>query len=182
MANQILNKNTLACPLPGDITPMSPNGFNFIINKLPELTFFCQQVTLPALSIGAPEQNNPFINVPIPGETATFDQLQIQFLVDAEMKNYKAIYNWLVALSFPEKYEQYTNFINDDANKYSELAKNYSDGSLSMLTGNNNIAATASFIDLFPISLEGLTFQSTNTDVQYLVGNATFRYTYYKFL
>jgi hypothetical protein len=177
-----LIRNTISCPLPGNITPMSPNGFNFTITKLPDLSFFCQQVTLPALSIGAPEQSTPFSTTPIPGEIATFDQLQVQFLVDSEMKNYKAIHNWLVALSFPQNYEQYTNFTASDTNQYSELAKNYSDGSLSMLDGTNNVAATVQFVDLFPLSLEGLTFQSTNTDVQYLVGNATFRYTYYKFL
>jgi hypothetical protein len=177
-----LNTNTISRPLPGDITPMSPNGFNFTINKLPELSFFCQQVTLPSLSIGAPEQMTPFSTTPIPGEMATFDQLQVQFLVDSEMKNYKAIHNWLIALSFPENHKQYTNFVNGDDVMYSELAKNFSDGTLSMLNGTNNIAATVQFIDLFPLSLEGLTFQSTNTDVQYLVGNATFRYTYYKFL
>jgi hypothetical protein len=174
--------NTISCPIPSDINPMSPNGFSFTISKLPELSFFCQQVTLPALSIGAPEQTNPFINAVLPGEIATFDQLQVQFLVDSQMLNYKAIYNWLVALSFPENHQQYTTFIGNDENRYSELAKNYSDGSLSMLTGNNTIASTVTFIDLFPISLEGLTFQSTNSDVQYLIGNATFRYTYYKFL
>lgn len=177
-----LIRNTISCPLPGNITPMSPNGFNFTITKLPDLSFFCQQVTLPALSIGAPEQMTPFSTTPIPGEMSTFDQLQVQFLVDSEMKNYKAIHNWLIALSFPQSYEQYTNFVDGDANQYGELARNYSDGTLSMLDGANNVASTVQFVDLFPISLEGLTFQSTNTDVQYLVGSATFRYTYYKFL
>jgi hypothetical protein len=178
----ILNTNTISSSISAGITPMSPNGFNFTINKLPDLSFFCQQVTLPSLSIGAPEQSTPFSIAPIPGEMATFDQLQVQFLVDSEMKNYKAIHNWLIALSFPENYQQYTNFVSSDANMYSELAKNYSDGTLSMLNGTNNIAATVQFVDLFPLSLEGLTFQSTNSDVQYLIGNATFRYSYYKFL
>jgi len=111
-----------------------------------------------------------------------FDQLQVQFLIDSEMRNYKAIHNWLVALSFPENYSQYADFINDDENRYTELAKNYSDATLSILKGNNTVASTVQFVDIFPISLESLTFQSTSTDVQYLIGSATFRYTYYKFL
>lgn len=119
---------------------------------------------------------------PIPGEMAVFDTLQVQFLIDNNMQNYKAIHNWLVALAFPESYSQYTNFIGSDDNRYTELSKNYSDATLSILKGNNTIASTVQFIDVFPLSLEGLTFQSTNQDVQYLVGNATFRYTYYKFL
>lgn len=177
-----LNRNTISCPLPANITPMSPNGFNFSIQKLPELTFFCQEVNLPSLSIGSPEQSTPFSMNPIPGEMAVFDQLTVQFLIDSEMANYRAIHNWLVALSFPETYSQYTNFINSDENRYTELSKNYSDATLSILKGNNTIATTVQFIDVFPISLESLTFQSTAQDVQYLIGNATFRYTYYKFL
>ena len=182
MAITILNTNTLSCPVPDNITPLSPNGFQFNINKLPELDFFCQQVNLPGITLGNVEQMNPFVNNHIPGEILSYDQLQIQFLVDNQMKNYKAVYNWLVALGFPNNYDQYKALIAGDKNNYSELAKNYSDGTLSILTGTNTVTQQVQFIDLFPLSLESMMFQSTNTDVQYLVGSATFRYTYYKFI
>jgi hypothetical protein len=174
--------NTLSCPIPANLTPLSPNGFNFSISKLPEVSFFCQQVQLPGISIGSPQQVNPFVNVPVPGEILTYDQLEIQFLVDVQMANYKSIYNWLVALGFPDNYEQYKAYIDSDTTKYTELAKNYSDGTLQILTGTNNVAAIVSFQDMFPISIGSLMFQATNTDVQYLVGSASFRYTSYKFL
>lgn len=174
--------NTLSCPLPSNLTPLSPNGFNFSISKLPGVSFFCQQVQLPTITLGEIEQNNPFVNAAIPGEILTFDQLQIQFLVDIEMANYKSVYNWMIALGFPDKYEQYKTYITGDTTNYSELAKNYSDGTLQMLTGNNTTAATVSFTDMFPVNIGSLMFQATNTDVQYLVGDATFRYTSYKFL
>lgn len=174
--------NTLSCPVPANLTPLSPNGFNFSISKLPGVSFFCQSVQLPGITLGSPEQFNPFTNIPIPGEILTYDQLQVQFLVDSEMLNYKSIYNWLVAMGFPESNAQYTSFISGDKNNYSELAKNYSDGNLQILTANNTSAAVVSFKDLFPISIGSLMFQATNSDVQYLVGDATFRYTSYKFL
>jgi hypothetical protein len=98
------------------------------------------------------------------------------------MENYKAIYNWIVALGFPQSYEQYITFNANDTLNYSELAKNYSDGTLTILNGNNTIAQQVQFYDMFPITIDSVLFQSTNTDVQYLVGNATFRYGYYKFL
>ena len=173
---------TISCPIPANLTPLSPNGFNFSITKLPGVTFFCQQVQLPGITLGSPEQFNPFVNAPIPGEILTYDQLQVQFLIDNEMLNYKSVYNWLVALGFPDNYDQYKSFIFNDKNNYSELAKNYSDATLQILTGTNTAAATVSFKDLFPISIGSLVFQSTNSDVQYLVGDATFRYTSYKFL
>jgi hypothetical protein len=174
---------TLTCPIPNNINPLSPNGFLFSIQKLPTLNFFCQQVNLPGILLGAPEFGNPFRSTPVPGETLTYDQLTVQFLVDEEMSNYKSIYNWLVALGFPTSYEEYLTFLNsDERNITSELAKNYSDATIQILGSNNATVQTVQIIDLFPISLDSLVFQSTNQDVQYLVGNATFRYSYYKFL
>jgi hypothetical protein len=85
-------------------------------------------------------------------------------------------------LGFPQSYQQYINFTGTDTTNYSELAKNYSDATLQILAGNNQVSQTLQFVDMFPITVESLMFASTNTDVQYLVGQATFRYGYYKFL
>ena len=38
------------------------------------------------------------------------------------------------------------------------------------------------FYDMFTTSLQALTFQATNMDVNYLIGNVTFRYDLYKFV
>lgn len=178
-----MTNKILSCPVPDNISPLSPNGFMFNIQKLPEINFFCQQVNLPGITLGVPEFGNPFNTAPIPGETLTYDTLNVQFLVDDSLANYKSIYNWIVALGFPESYQQYLNFIdNQDFLKTSELAKNFSDSSLVILGANNQPVQTISFHDMFPIALDSLMFQSTNQDVTYLVGNATFRYAYYKFV
>ena len=174
---------TITCPIPSNISPLSPNGFLFSIQKLPELNFFAQSVNLPGITLGSPEFGNPFQVQPIPGETLTYDQLTIQFLVDENMANYQAVYNWIIALGFPNDYEQYTTFINEEnRGAISELAANYSDGILQILGGNNQVVKTVQFVEMFPIALDSLQFSGTNTDVQYLIGNATFRYGYYKFL
>jgi len=174
--------STITCPVPTNINPLSPNGFLFNIQKLPKISFFCQSVNLPGITLGAPEFVTPFNIAPIPGETLTYDQLTVQFLVDENMENYQTIYNWIVALGFPESYDQYITFTGNDTANYSELAKNYSDATLQILTGNNNVAKSVQFIDLFPIGIDSLQFAGTNNDVQYLIGNATFRYGFYKFL
>jgi len=174
--------STITCPFPANINPLSPNGFMFNVQKLPNLSFFCQSVNLPGITLGSPEFSNPFNVSPIPGETLTYDQLTVQFLVDEQMANYTSIYNWIVALGFPESYQQYIDFNENDNTNYGELAKNYSDATLQILTGNNNVVKTVRFIDMFPIGLDSLQFSGTNNDVQYLIGNATFRYALYKFL
>jgi hypothetical protein len=174
---------TLSCPLPSNINPLSPNGFNFTIQKIPSVNFFCQQVNLPGLTFGDPSFATPFASVPIPGDHITYDNLTVNFLIDEAMENYRAIWNWIIALGFPQSYDQYVTFINaDQSGVLNELAKNYSDGMLQILGASNTPVATVQFVDMFPVALDTVLFQSTNQDVPYIVGQATFRYSYYKFI
>lgn len=174
---------TLTCPIPSNINPLSPNGYKFTITKIPEVEFFCQEVNLPEISLGSLEQATPFSDAYIPGDKLTYGELTVQFLVDEEMINYTAIYNWIVALGFPKNYEQYTKYVNASAlASASELSKNYSDALLQILNNSNNPIKTIQFRDIFPTSLGSLSFLSTSQDVQYLVGNASFRFTYYEFM
>lgn len=170
--------------IPQNMNPLSPTGFRFSIQKLPGLQFFCQTVNLPGIVLGDPSFGTPFSRVPVPGETLTFTDLNVQFLVDEDMSNYKALQGWLYGLGFPKDYQQYVNFQKLDAvssGLNGDLATNYSDASLFILTNNNSENILLSFRNLFPSSLESLTFTGVDTDVNYLIGNATFKYSYYEF-
>ena len=178
--------STLTCPAPANINPLSPNGFLFNITKLPEVSFFCQEVNLPSMNLGSPEQATPFSMVPIPGEMLTFGSLELKFIIDEDMTNYRAIYNWMVGLGFPKDNQQYIDFEKKDPMGFTrnELQKNYSDAVLQILSSSNNASQLKSvqFRDIFPVSLETLVFTSTSDTVQYLIGSATFKLSYYEFL
>ena len=155
----------------------------FSIAKLPEVSYFCQEVNLPTLSLGSSVQNNPMITNYLPGDMLEFSPLTVQFLVDENMSNYKAIHNWMIGLGFPENHTQYDSMLASAINSNSSnTAKAYSDAVLGVLGNTGNTIQTIQFIDIYPESLESLTFLSTSQDVQYLVGVATFRYTHYKFI
>lgn len=158
----------LTCPDPSNINPLSPNGFMFQIEKLPELTYFCQQAQIPSISLPDANQATPMVVVGHKGEQLQYDNLTIEFLIDSELTNYKALYNWMTD-GFP-----------DLPNSMSEY-KLHSDGFLHVLNSSNNVIQTVQFVDLLPISIGSLQFTSTSTDVNYLTGTATFQYTYYKF-
>lgn len=167
--------------IPAGLNPLSPNGFNFSISKVPNVTFFCQQATIPGIMLGDPTFSTPFSTQPLPGDTLSYDPLTIQFLIDENMLNYNIIYNWIVALGFPESYSQYTTLLASDDTAYGELAQNYSDATLQILDSNNNAVRSVTFYDVFPTSLETLTFSSTNDGVNYLIGSATFKFGLYRF-
>jgi hypothetical protein len=174
---------TITCPTPSNINPLSPNGFQFSILRLPELTYFCQQVEIPTISLPSPVQATPLSINYMAGEILEYGELNLQFLVDETMNNYKGIWNWMIGLGFPENYEQYDNFRNQsDFRDLSDVKKNFSDGFLQILGSNNQVVQTIEFLDMYPTSLQSLTFQATNQDVNYLIGNVTFRYDIYKFV
>lgn len=173
---------TTTCPFPTNINPLSSNGFNFSISKLPEVSFFCQEVTLPSITLPTFDINTPLSALPFSGEILTFDDLNIQFIIDQNMTNYIAVYNWLIGLGFPEDNNQFVDFINSQDTGYSRTNKEYSDATLQILGSNNLPVKTVKFIDILPVTLSSLNFLSTNNDVTYLVGNATFKISRYEFI
>jgi hypothetical protein len=175
---------TLTCPNPSNINPLSPTGFLLSIQKLPEVAYFAQEVTLPSVDLPPIDMNTPLSRLSLTGETLTYGELTINFMVDEDMKNYTAMYNWLKGLGFPQDHQQYSEFIEkskSDTNSYnkSENLSSYSDGTLSILGSNNKPIRAITFVDLHPVSLSSLQFIANATDVNYLIGSATFIYTYF---
>ena len=64
-----------------------------------------------------------------------------------------------------------------DAPNYKSLV---SDGTLQVLNNQMNVAFECVFEDSFPTSLSTLPFDVTQTDTQFFVAEATFRYTLYE--
>jgi|SRR6056300_493981 len=170
------------CPVPDNINPLSPVGFRLDIEKLPEVSYFCQEATIPDVTLSSIAVPTPLAQIQVPDSILQYGDLIVNFLVDEDMNNYKSLYNWVKGLGFPNDHREYTETIEADRRfGTSELTKNYSDASLSILSSSNTVVQTIKFIDLFPISIASLQFGSNLNDVNYLQGNAIFRYTSYEF-
>jgi hypothetical protein len=92
------------------------------------------------------------------------------------------IQNWIRGLGFPESLGEIYDLQNEQ--KYvntrdSKLMNIYSDGTLSILTSNQNVNFNVKFSDLWPYSLTDLQFDATDTDVEYFTAEVTFKYTIY---
>jgi hypothetical protein len=173
----------LNCPIPNNINPLSPTGFQLSITKLPDVTFFCQEANIPSISLPEIDFRTPLSTIRIPGEVLTYGDLDISFMVDEGMKNYMGIYNWLVGLGHPESFQQYTDFLaNQTSPAVTELGKNFSDGTLQILGGSNTQVQSIQFNSLIPVDLGSLVFHSDVDDINYLIGKATFKFTTFNFI
>ena len=163
---------------------LRPNGFRFSIKDLPNVAYTCQSANLPAVQLGFAIQPTPFLDRPVIGDKLNYGDFTIRFLISEDMKNYLELFEWLIALGFPDNYNQYKAFTGERLSRF-PFFKNargdtdslaYSDGTLTILDSNNIPKTNIIMKDLFPVSVEALDFDVTSTSVDYFVGIASFKY------
>ena len=157
---------------------LSGVGFKFNLAKHPKVDFFSNSAKIPQLTLGLATQPTYLKDIDVPGEKLTYGDFTLRFLVDENMENYMAIYDWLVGLGFPETTQEFKTLTTDSADQR-DLKEAFCDGTLRILNSNYREIATVKFTDLFPVSLTSLDFDATTSDVQYFTAQATFKYTIY---
>jgi len=169
--SQIENRNFLA-----------PTGFKFNLKRSPKVAFFCNQANIPDLNLGIAIQPNYLRDIPTPGDKIDFGDLNLRFLVDENLENFMEIQNWIRGLGYPESVQEFRDFATGGLTKgrYVRDKQNiYSDGTLQILSSNLIAKFNVNFKDLFPYSLTTLTFDATDTDIQYFTADVGFKYTSY---
>ena len=172
--SQLENRNFLA-----------PVGFKFSLQRSPGVAFFCNQANIPDLNLGVAIQSNPLRDIPTPGDKVDFGDLNLRFLVDEDLKNYMEIQNWIRGLGYPESTEQFDKLEKDGSKSlprsYKQMGDQiYSDGTLQILSSNMVGKFNVNFNELWPYSLTTLTFDATDTDIDYFTADVSFKYTMYK--
>ena len=170
--SQIENRNFLA-----------PVGFKFNLKRSPGAAFFCNQANIPDITLGVTEQPNYLRMIPTPGDMMDFGELNIRFLVDEDLTNFMEIQNWMRGLGFPESIQEFRDLESSGPLPRKDFVKSgsdiYSDGTLQILSSNMVAKFNVNFRDLFPTSLTTLTFDATDTDIEYFTANASFKYSAY---
>ena len=59
---------------------LSPLGFRFIVDKLPNVNFFCQSASLPSVSLAETEIPNPLVRLPYAGTKLTYAPLDLSLI------------------------------------------------------------------------------------------------------
>jgi len=166
--------------LPENYNTLSPVSFRFDINRLPTVSFFCQSVTLPSLTMTEAERPTPFITHFVPGDKLEIDQLALTFIVDESMENYLEVLTWMRGLGFPDEYETYRKLARETSETTRPAVENsetaiLSDASLFILTNSMNVNKNIIFYDIFPTSLGALTFDSAMGEIAPVLAEVTFR-------
>lgn len=164
---------------------LKPNAFRLAFHNLPKVSYFCQTCNFPGLSAsGNPELPTKLMNIPLSFDKLIKDDLTITFLIDAELKNYMELYNWIRGIGFPNSNEEFIAWRADGKNKryvqnhtpLNEESGLYADATLTLLSPLNNPQISIRFKDIFPVSISGLPFDSAISDINYFTATSTFKY------
>ena len=182
---------------PSKMDYASPVQFRFKIAKLPEVEFFIQTVNLPGISLGQATIPNPLYDYPVPGDKITYQSLDISFLVDENLNNYKELHDWMLGLGFPSNHQQFADMRATGTDRFPGTASTtaasgtatpapipegsiYSDATLTILNSKNIAKTEIRFHNIYPTSLGALSYSVQASDVNYLTAAVDFSYMYYE--
>lgn len=154
----------------------SPYNFTFELKRSPYLNFFIQSLNVPGISLNSPTYPTPFVNIPMAGEHLSFNNLSVTFKVDEQFKNYLEIFNWMIALGFPEKFDQY-DLLASKSITTGESIK--SDISIMLLNSAKTPKFAINIHDAFPILLSDLRFDTRDAQLTFIECSTTFQYTHH---
>ena len=162
---------------------LSPLGFKFSLKRSPGVAYFCNEANIPDMSLSVAEQPTYLRDIPLPGDKIDFGDLSLRFLVDEDLTNYMEIQNWIRGLGYTEAISQYAK-LEEKAYIQQTFGQKrqdiYSDGTLQILSNNLIPKFQVIFDDLFPYSLSTITFDATDTDIEYFTAEVSFKYTIYR--
>ena len=175
----------------------SPTQFKFTISQLPKVEYFTTAANVPDLTLADAIIPTPFKTIPVMGTNLTYGNLNITFICDEFLENYKELHNWLIAIGFPKSRQQFRDFRATTSNtptgtnavprtdagavgKTTSDRSMFSDATLTILSNKNNPIVEVRFADLYPTSISSLEFNQGQTDVEYLTVQATFTYKLYE--
>ena len=177
------------------------NQFKVWFEIFPQTTFFITRVNVPGMTLGTTIVPTPLLDVPFVGEKLVFDNVDMTFIVDEHLENYREIHNWMVNIGFPRAHGQFmaqerpANTVDRNIINPTLRNKNASTGSpgmqpdrslysriaIDVLSSKNNPILRIDFLEAFPVALGSLQYGVDNTDTDYLIADVSFQYMLYEF-
>ena len=175
----------------------SPIQFRFKISKLPLVEFTIQTANIPGISLDEVQQPTRLKSIALPGSTLSFANLDISFLVDENLNNYKELHDWLIGLGTPESDSQFAGLLETGSDRFAGSTASsaptgsntatplnegaiYSDATLTVLNSKNIAKTEIRFKNVYPTSLGSLSYDIKASDVDYLQVGASFSYMGYE--
>jgi len=161
---------------------LQPTKFLLTFDRIPNVTYFCQEANIPGISIPAIVVPSPVLDYHVTGNKMTFSSFNIKFMIDSRAEGWKSIHEWMLSLASPHGFHE-RNELTAKQNLYKNTEfKGYSDAVLTALSNLNNPIFRVHLVGLFPLSLSDIQFDTTLSADHIMTADASFSVKYFDFL
>lgn len=159
-----------------NLNKFQKSGFRVVVDRENYGTaeFMAYQLMHPDISLPSALVNFRNAKAPLPGDTADFTPLSIEFHVDEEFKSYKELLDWIFR-------NRDNNFVGS-MSRNDELIPSVADISIPLLNSANNKLGTIKYIGCVPTNMTGLEFTATDEGIEYSTFTATFDITKFELI
>jgi hypothetical protein len=163
---------------------LAPIGFDFALQRTPNVEYFVQSVNVPSITSGEAIHATQFSDIKFQPDHLFYEQLKLTLILDEDMDSWKEIFNWLTGISFPQNHKQHRDLVTGVKNPFPTFRSNppgdiYSNATVLVRTNKSNGNIQFTYHDLYPTSISELNFSSTEGSVDYITFDVTFNYLYY---
>ena len=145
------------------------NYFQFVLDRVPNMVYYCQTANLPGIGYGVATQPTVLGHpVNVPTGAFRFEDLQLTFRVDENLENWLEIYNWIRTTG---NYESAENGI--VYNKKTSGAK------LMITNSSYKPKISVDFKHVFPTYLSSINFSVTQPKSMEVIATVKFAFTGY---
>ena len=145
----------------------SSNKFKFNLTgsrfKDNEFDITITGMNVPGIQLGTVEQHSTIRTIERPGDSLSFSDITMEFLITENFDEWIVLFDWLTDLRDPT-IDYFDNSI-------------VSEGKLILLTNKSNPNVVLTFENMFPIELADLDLTLNTADGEPVRGSATFKYT-----
>jgi hypothetical protein len=156
-----------------------PTRFAMTMARLPNVTWWCQTVILPGVSMGYAPSPTPFVDQKVPGDKLQYEPLITSILLDEDLVAWREVYSWMTAMTFPKDFKQYRDMKNLSEILKSNPRPQYSDIQILVYNSNWQPILRYSFIDAFPTSIPALNYSSADSPDTPMQFDVTFEYQWF---
>jgi hypothetical protein len=152
--------------------------FILTIPRINNVQYFLQDATLPGVSLSVITRQTPIVDLWSPGSKMAYNEFNVTFLVDEDLRSWTDIHDWMRGLSggvTDDEWQVMTKKNNNPTGPFPQ----YSDGILTIMSGLNNPKIRIKYANMFPTDLSDIKFDSTLSSDHILTATAKFRFDYF---
>lgn len=157
---------------PENRNPLSIKDIRFVLDRLPNVTFFAQRVNIPSIIAPSIEVTTPgtIKNIFVSGDSAEYSDLSVDILIDEDLASVIELHKW---------FRQTRGIFNADEVQKTQ-SEMESDGSVLVYTNQGAPNLVVRYMGLQPESIGDITLDLTEGEPSILTLPITFKYDYYE--